>query len=430
MDKTSEQGANPLQPIMELLQGGNPALIALKYGITQAELEERFRAYQKSRRDAAFADAFSGETVGRNDPCPCGSGKKYKKCCLPQHEAARKMVPEKKAAQLDEESRKRKQAEKEIEKGFQLLVDGEYDKAKRLATRLLEQHPEDDRLHDILFMEAMSSGRYDEAFHLCRRRWQVAQEEKAYFQQHGFHKRASEQPDRITHFFAPSTWLEKFWIAQRARQWAETSPVDAASPLAAAAKKLLAANDVKRFPGRQEEGLRMRKEVLAPVLTEIEASGADAIPCLLPLTTTFSWASLFVPDLLLTLGSETAARHLAEMAMFRFPYFSQLCLVNLERLGTTAVPAIRSVLEENPAFDELKGGLLAVLGNIPVDESFDLLKKYAEHENFGVLRAVHQALTRHPNPEAAELAVAVAKKLESQSELAGIMEDLVKEKLR
>ena len=22
--------------------------------------------------------------VGRNDPCPCGSGKKYKKCCLPK----------------------------------------------------------------------------------------------------------------------------------------------------------------------------------------------------------------------------------------------------------------------------------------------------------------------------------------------------------
>jgi uncharacterized protein YecA (UPF0149 family) len=24
-----------------------------------------------------------GPKVGRNDPCPCGSGKKYKKCCLP-----------------------------------------------------------------------------------------------------------------------------------------------------------------------------------------------------------------------------------------------------------------------------------------------------------------------------------------------------------
>jgi len=24
-----------------------------------------------------------GERVGRNDPCPCGSGKKYKNCCMP-----------------------------------------------------------------------------------------------------------------------------------------------------------------------------------------------------------------------------------------------------------------------------------------------------------------------------------------------------------
>jgi hypothetical protein len=24
-----------------------------------------------------------GDKVGRNDPCPCRSGKKYKKCCLP-----------------------------------------------------------------------------------------------------------------------------------------------------------------------------------------------------------------------------------------------------------------------------------------------------------------------------------------------------------
>ena len=23
----------------------------------------------------------SGPKVGRNDPCPCGSGKKYKQCC-------------------------------------------------------------------------------------------------------------------------------------------------------------------------------------------------------------------------------------------------------------------------------------------------------------------------------------------------------------
>lgn len=31
--------------------------------------------------DDIFHNAFSEQKVGRNDPCPCGSGKKYKKCC-------------------------------------------------------------------------------------------------------------------------------------------------------------------------------------------------------------------------------------------------------------------------------------------------------------------------------------------------------------
>jgi hypothetical protein len=29
----------------------------------------------------------------RNDPCPCGSGKKFKKCCLPREEAAYQQMP-------------------------------------------------------------------------------------------------------------------------------------------------------------------------------------------------------------------------------------------------------------------------------------------------------------------------------------------------
>jgi preprotein translocase subunit SecA len=32
-------------------------------------------------RPAPAPRTASGEKVGRNDPCPCGSGKKYKKCC-------------------------------------------------------------------------------------------------------------------------------------------------------------------------------------------------------------------------------------------------------------------------------------------------------------------------------------------------------------
>ncbi len=41
--------------------------------------EERRREITKEFRAAKI---FVNETaVGRNDPCPCGSGKKYKKCC-------------------------------------------------------------------------------------------------------------------------------------------------------------------------------------------------------------------------------------------------------------------------------------------------------------------------------------------------------------
>ena len=36
-------------------------------------------ANSKSR--ASREPIKKGAKVGRNDPCPCGSGKKYKKCC-------------------------------------------------------------------------------------------------------------------------------------------------------------------------------------------------------------------------------------------------------------------------------------------------------------------------------------------------------------
>ncbi len=43
-------------------------------------------AYWLARRDVFAGPSepvrHSGPHVGRNDPCPCGSGKKFKKCCL------------------------------------------------------------------------------------------------------------------------------------------------------------------------------------------------------------------------------------------------------------------------------------------------------------------------------------------------------------
>jgi len=60
------------------------------------KLEERYQKQQERKKrekaivsedDAPIPDAPVEQVhkekgnVGRNDPCPCGSGKKYKKCC-------------------------------------------------------------------------------------------------------------------------------------------------------------------------------------------------------------------------------------------------------------------------------------------------------------------------------------------------------------
>ena len=61
-----EDGLDPKEFFEEALDR-TPDWIQAFYGIR----EERSAGYRRS----------DGK-VGRNDPCPCGSGKKYKKCCL------------------------------------------------------------------------------------------------------------------------------------------------------------------------------------------------------------------------------------------------------------------------------------------------------------------------------------------------------------
>ena len=36
---------------------------------------------QQQQRPGKKVPIVTGPKIGRNDPCPCGSGKKYKKCC-------------------------------------------------------------------------------------------------------------------------------------------------------------------------------------------------------------------------------------------------------------------------------------------------------------------------------------------------------------
>jgi preprotein translocase subunit SecA len=48
------------------------------HSIYKASITRREEGTQKKAQKAV---AQPGKKVGRNDPCPCGSGKKYKHCC-------------------------------------------------------------------------------------------------------------------------------------------------------------------------------------------------------------------------------------------------------------------------------------------------------------------------------------------------------------
>lgn len=47
-----------------------------------ADQMKRFEAMAKAWKEAHTQKVRKFDKIGRNDPCPCGSGKKYKNCCL------------------------------------------------------------------------------------------------------------------------------------------------------------------------------------------------------------------------------------------------------------------------------------------------------------------------------------------------------------
>lgn len=82
--------------------------------------------------------------VRRNDPCPCGSGKKYKKCCVVKGEEHREDTL---STPPDERSVRRQPArEAEIENLFRRALNqldrNEYDKAARAFRSVLRLDPE------------------------------------------------------------------------------------------------------------------------------------------------------------------------------------------------------------------------------------------------------------------------------------------------
>jgi len=94
---------------------------------------------------------------GRNEPCPCGSGKKYKRCCLPQHEAA---AAERAAAAAQAAARLAPPVvaweDDGLDEASNRVVDlvhhGQLDEAEQAARDLLVRYPD---VHDGLERLAM-----------------------------------------------------------------------------------------------------------------------------------------------------------------------------------------------------------------------------------------------------------------------------------
>ena len=86
-------GGRPGEPVSESITTADDGMTVRLTAPYDAY--EQFEPTPVSRRGAsgppvgAQASAGAGRRIGRNDPCPCGSGKKYKKCCLGEDEGAR-----------------------------------------------------------------------------------------------------------------------------------------------------------------------------------------------------------------------------------------------------------------------------------------------------------------------------------------------------
>jgi tetratricopeptide (TPR) repeat protein len=90
------------------------------------------------RVNESASQAVTRPKVGRNDPCPCGSGKKYKKCCLGQQETPSLLGPSPVAAEM---------ALNEIRDA---IADGEFSSEEELeafiqqTSRQCDRRPRDD----------------------------------------------------------------------------------------------------------------------------------------------------------------------------------------------------------------------------------------------------------------------------------------------
>ena len=71
----------PRDPQAEEQEAARPRVVGRHPALTEEPPEARGGAAVRRPAAAGGVGAVASGKVGRNDPCPCGSGKKFKKCC-------------------------------------------------------------------------------------------------------------------------------------------------------------------------------------------------------------------------------------------------------------------------------------------------------------------------------------------------------------
>jgi len=125
--------------------------------------------------------------IGRNDPCPCGSGKKLKRCCLMAPAAAEPAVELTNNAvephhdvcdscgrELDDEFNDR--ADYILER----LLDGHVDDAETLCLDFIRDFTDDAEGHDLLSMIFEQRGQRAQALSLLRKASRIAHDRQDY----------------------------------------------------------------------------------------------------------------------------------------------------------------------------------------------------------------------------------------------------------
>lgn len=317
--------------------------------------------------------------VGRNEPCPCGSGKKYKRCCLERHREILSKVSHGENGQHKGLERARALCERRVKEGYELLGRRQFQKAFSLAQEALEHYPEDDRFKDILVTACLQLGRPHQALEVAKQSYQIALSEKEHFLAKGQHSWEASQEPRVGHAYAPEAWLERIWVARKAVAYQEAFPTDPDPHLVGLVKELQKAEDSQRYPQGGEEGLRLRKKDLAHVLEDLKEAGPRALPYVLPLCPKYGWSGLLVPELLVHWAEPDSIRALVELAIFRYPYLSESCLKGLEKIGEASLPYLREAFGRDPEMDPIKTGLLSVAGEIGSLEAMEWLVEMLDH---------------------------------------------------